>query len=281
MSQSPHQFQPQGYGQPGYAPQQPQAPGGGGSAIKIILIIVGVLLVVGLLLCGVLAALLIPAVGAARQAATRMVDQNNLKLVGLAIHNYEATYKRMPAPAAINREGQDVWTGFVGLLPFQTEGQLYEQILKLEMTPWDQPQNSVLQGSSPTWLQSARAKLPPGSNLRNTFFIAAPKSNNGPDPAFVYGAYSKFADITDGTSNTIFAIQLVNHSVPWASPASLTPDEVCTLILNEDNHFLALLGDGSVVALPTSIDEATLRALLTRNGAEVVDLSTIALPGPR
>ena len=277
MSQDPFQFspQPQGAGPQGFGPPQGNpypapTPSGDGSTMKIVLIILGVILVLGVLICGVLAALLIPAVSAARDAAKRMQDQNNLKQIALAVHNYEATYKKMPAPFAINSKGEKVWSWSVSLLPFCESSSTYSQIDFTNMQPWDAPGNSVLQGPAPFYLQSIQANLPPGSREANVFIISAPTKVQRGNPVFIDGTHTNFADVHDGLSNTILAIMLVKHTAPWAAPQTLTADEAYQLIQNEDKYFQVAICDGSVISLPVTIDKATFDAMVTRDGGESV-----------
>ncbi len=100
-----------------------------------------------LTIMAILVALMLPAVQSAREAARRAQCVNNLKQLGLALHNYHTAYNQFP-PAAIGphnvpRERQFSW--MVALLPFVEQQDLYEK-LRLDL-PCDHPHNAaVLKG---------------------------------------------------------------------------------------------------------------------------------------
>ena len=79
-------------------------------------------LLVVIAIIGILIALLLPAVQAARGAANRASCANNLKQLGLATQMYADTYKRLP-PGTIGGEGS-MWHGYI--LPFIEEGRWSE-----------------------------------------------------------------------------------------------------------------------------------------------------------
>jgi len=93
-------------------------------------------LLVVIAIIGVLVGLLLPAVQAAREAARRLQCQNNLKQIGLAMHNYASTFNSLP-PGGLGWVDDD---GFGGtkdddgygflcfLLPFIEEQALYDQV---------------------------------------------------------------------------------------------------------------------------------------------------------
>ena len=127
--------QPPGYGSP--------TPGGPGNNTVKILLVVGAVLMGLMLVCGgILAVFLWPAVGAARQAAQRMSCSNNLKQIGLAMHDYHSAYKQLPPAYLTNAEGERLHSWRVSLLPFMEQQALYEQIDLSR--PWDDPVNQLI-----------------------------------------------------------------------------------------------------------------------------------------
>ncbi len=79
-------------------------------------------LLVVIAIIGILIGLLLPAVQAAREAARRVQCQNNMKQIGLALHNYESTYRSLPWGAK-GGWGQS-WT--TDILPFMEQSGLWE-----------------------------------------------------------------------------------------------------------------------------------------------------------
>ena len=79
-------------------------------------------LLVVIAIIGILVALLLPAIQAAREAARRSQCTNNLKQLGIAIHNYHDTYKQLP----VGNHSCCWGTWQMSILPFIEERQLGE-----------------------------------------------------------------------------------------------------------------------------------------------------------
>lgn len=92
-------------------------------------------LLVVIAIIGILIALLLPAVQAAREAARRMQCTNNLKQLGLAIHNYADAYKSAIPNYGSGASGSDR-TPFVELLPYIEQQARYAYIPSVYTSPW-------------------------------------------------------------------------------------------------------------------------------------------------
>jgi len=212
------------------------------------------------------AALLMPAVQKVRMAAARMQSQNNLKQIALACHNYEAAYGHLPHDIT-NKDGKPILSWRVAILPFIEQDALYKKF-KLD-EPWDSENNKP-------WSEVAiKIFLSPQADPPTPFGMTQYKAFAGPGTAFEPGKVVKFADISDGTSNTIMLIE-AGEPIPWAKPGDISFDPkkpLPKLALPGVADFVnAAFCDGSVRVLNAkTLSEKTLRKLIIRNDGEVIE----------
>jgi len=83
-------------------------------------------LLVVITIIGILIGLLLPAVQSAREAARRLQCSNNLKQIGIAIHNFHDTYKRFPIGSPDDDCNSYSWSAYI--LPFMEQAAIYDQL---------------------------------------------------------------------------------------------------------------------------------------------------------
>src|SRR5262245_1500549 len=213
-------------------------------------------LLVVIAIIGVLIALLLPAVQKVREAANRTQCTNNLKQVGLAIHNYEGVYKFFPP--ATTRNTANVWmhgpTWWVFILPYVEQDNVYNKTSfattqtfwfgSESCNPTSTANRPWYEGTSfkimrcpssplPAWAQQGvRGVGACDANLQESSYMCILGASDHPstDPAplgqtrgpqssggvIVLLGGVKMLDIADGTSNTI----MVGEQSDWGTEAN-------------------------------------------------------------
>jgi type II secretory pathway pseudopilin PulG len=216
---------------------------------------------------GVLVALLLPAVQAAREAARRNQSMNNLKQINLGLLNYESARGTYPAHANYGADGKPLLSWRVHILPFLEQQALYQQFHLDE--PWDSEHNKTLIPMMPEIYIDPSSSIPPAAG--QTHYLGA----SGPNRLFTGAAEGRrIASVTDGTSNTVAVVQVGDEqAVPWTAPGDWDADTTPTSAGSglHTGVFLAAFADGSVQAIADGIDPTVFKALLTVDGDEVVN----------
>jgi hypothetical protein len=199
----------------------------------------------------------------AKSASGQSVSINNLKQIGLAIHNFASTNNHLPPPVLYNGASGKVvpYSWRVAILPYLEGQDLYNQYNFDE--PWDGPNNIKLLDKMPAVYAHPGADRK--SPNRTSYFVFT-----GPETILGKGDKpNSFADITDGMSNTILAVE-AKREVPWTKPEDLPFPPLPEIGGFSPDGFSALFGDGSVRFIKKSISPTILRALITRAGGEVI-----------
>jgi prepilin-type processing-associated H-X9-DG protein len=224
-----------------------------------------------------LVALLLPAVQAAREAARRMQCTNNMKQIGLAILNYEQSYKCFPPAYLADKNGKPMHSWRVLILPYMESGEnLYTQYRFNE--PWNSPHNMSLAGQMPA-VYRCPTEGEANRSLTSYAMLVGPHAiSDGPKSR-------RIGDIKDGLSNTIMVAECAGAGINWLEPRDLKTEEMTFHIktMGEDEppgkHDISsahagvanvLFCDGSVRSLSSSMDPKVLEALITIDGGEKV-----------
>ncbi len=185
-------------------------------------------LLVVIAIIGILVALLLPAVQAAREAARRMSCSNNLKQIGLSLHNYHSVYNKFPVA---RNPWPMVHSSLARLLPFCEQENVHH--LVDYTTPLSSVQNTVASQQAIEFLlcpsDGANGRIP-GLPDAGTNYVA----NNG-SGTIDYGLIGSgdgvftqvnlgFRDVVDGASHTAaFSESLLGNGVTSSGAVPADP----------------------------------------------------------
>ena len=213
------------------------------------------------------AELLILPIRQAREAARRSRCANNLKQIGLAMHNYHSAHDAFSGAFSAGPDGKPLLSWRVHILPYLEQKALYDEFHLDE--PWDSPHNKALIPRMPPVFACPSGSRAAAREGRTTYLTP-----RGPATIFPGAQAIKIQEITDGTSNTIFVVDASDAAaVVWTKPDDWeAPPDYATRGLF-DHHPAGTnfaFADGSVRFIRETITPKLLRALITRNGGEVI-----------
>jgi prepilin-type processing-associated H-X9-DG protein len=139
--------------------------------------------------------------------------------------------------------------------------------------PWDGPNNRRLAGQMPSVFSCPSESDAPSKRTTTRYVVI-----NGPGAIFDGVKASGFADIRDGSMNTLLVVEAAEAEIPWMEPKDLNLGAMNLMLHSEDlgisSHHPGganvVMADGSVHFLPSSMPAQEVQSLVTAAGGEPV-----------
>lgn len=159
-------------------------------------------------------AVILPAIQRAREAALLSQSKNNLKQLGLALHNYHDTFLCLPPGGTFHSDGRGHHGWMSSTLPYMDSSPVYSWIDFNE--PWDSPRNAGIFTQSKPVYESPTTSTPVG---KWDFCLAHYSAN-----AHLLAANSsvRLKDVPS-PENVFLAGELAGDFVPWGCPYNWRP----------------------------------------------------------
>ncbi len=227
-------------------------------------------LLVVIAIIGILVALLLPAVQAARESARRTRCINNLKQMGLAIHNYHAAVRRFPIGcrsgpylSSSRNSGRTGTNWKASILPFLEENQLSESLnWETGMFAWDWYGNEVLKGLVISGYDCPSSRYDPLDTVDRGANVTSARPEEGQKHEYVgiSGAYPDPANRTSMCTSDAYGWYCSNGLLPPAgkskSISKATDGTSKTMIVSEQSGVMSVAENGGLVEYPIRVNYA-------------------------
>jgi type II secretory pathway pseudopilin PulG len=245
-------------GQDAAMPRRTQSNGSG--LIKVLQILVVIAII------AILIAFMLPSVRTARGAARRTQCKNNLKLIALALRNYESAYNALPPAYTVDANGNPLHSWRTLILPYLEEKALYD---KIDLTQaWDVPANADAFKTNVATYQCPEL-IEPGHSTTYMAIVASNSCFRPTEPRLL-------SEITDNHAQTLMVVEVeLDHSVPWMAPRDA--DEAMFLAFGPESKLghpggtQAAFVDGTVRFLVANMEPKIRRALISIAGKEQLE----------
>jgi hypothetical protein len=192
--------------------------------------------------------------------------------VGLAAHNYHASYDCLPAAYLPDRFGRPTNSWRMAILPFLERGEVYNQV-NFHLT-WDAEENRTVRFSRMNTFMRPEDASESGPPL--TKFLAVV----GPGTPFPGPTNTTFGQATDGMTSTILFGEVAESDILWSEPRDLLLGTMDFRINGARKRMgfgspyhggpRFLFMDGSVRVLEGTPPVGVIRALVTSTGGEIL-----------
>ncbi|MEZ6059847.1 MAG: DUF1559 domain-containing protein [Planctomycetaceae bacterium] len=243
------------------------------STPALVFLILGIVFAAFVVLAIVGAALMLPAIQQARSAARTVQSKNNLKMIGLALHNYHDVYDVFPPGGIYTADDEPYSSWMTSLLPYVDQAGLYSRINQDQ--PWTSEDNyEWFEVEVPAYLHPKLAADDPETTHVNGLGAAHYAANS---QLLRKNTGTPIRYLKDGTSNTLMAGEVSSGFMAWGDPANLR--DPAAGIGSSPNQFggvipgggaMMLMADGSVRVIGPDVAQDVLRRLADPNDGEAV-----------
>jgi prepilin-type processing-associated H-X9-DG protein len=233
--------------------------------------------IVIVLIVMVLFNLVLPASSTPRRVGWRQTCKNNLKQIGLAMHNYHDHYGLFPAAAL----GSPPVSWRISLLPYLEHAEVAGQYDRNQ--PWDSFQNVALQKKR---IQLYECRARPSQYDSQGRFLTSYVVPTTRGAIFDSAGGTPISEIKDGTSNTLLTLEACGTEIIWTDPRDVDSSNGDVLVngpgavKGRSSSMISSwhpggaqvgLADGSVRFVDKNIDAVVLKNLMTKAGGEDIE----------